>query len=126
MIEGPEDAMFAQLPRSVQPAISGRLKEGLVLFKVHRSPSDTDMLGDAIIARGNEEALWLTGYEDRILYDCRKSGLEKFAGLIILHFRMSGLRIKAIRSFLPMHPVHPIRSIRSRKRQSWMRWQMQG
>lgn len=82
VINGPEDKAFKELPAKIRPLIKDRLKDGLVLMKVHRSPSDTDVLGDAIIARGNPKALWLTGYEDRILFDCRKKGLEQFAGFI--------------------------------------------
>lgn len=52
--------------------------DGLVIFKMHRSP-DPDMQSGIVIARRNPEALWITGYEDRIVYDGRKVGDEKYS-----------------------------------------------
>ena len=77
----PQEAL-SKLPKSVQSAAEAIAKEGLITFKVHRSPSDTNVQGELIIAKRNEEALWLSGYEDRILYDGRKEGIEQFTGLL--------------------------------------------
>jgi hypothetical protein len=56
--------------------------EGLVIMKLHRSPAEATAQGDLIIARRNPSALWLSDYEDRIIYDGRKQGAAKYAGLI--------------------------------------------
>ena len=58
------------------------LKDGLVVFKLHRSPNDARTAGDLVIARRNPEALWISGYEDRILYDARRGDGKKYGGLI--------------------------------------------
>lgn len=47
-------------------------KDGLIILKVHRSPFEAEAQGDIIIARRNPNALWLSDYEDRIIYDGRK------------------------------------------------------
>jgi len=60
---------------SVVNAIFG---EGLIVMKAHRTP-DPDFQGDLIIAKRNPKALWITGYKDRILYDGRKKGAEKYS-----------------------------------------------
>lgn len=62
----------------------GRLfEEGLVIMKLHRSPAGAAASqGDLIIARRNPDALWLSDYEDRIVYDGRKHGAAKYADLI--------------------------------------------
>jgi L-lysine 2,3-aminomutase len=57
----------------------GAFGEGLVVMKVHRSPFSAGTQGDLIIARRNPEALWLSDYEDRIVYDGRKAPGEKYA-----------------------------------------------
>lgn len=58
------------------------LAEGLVVFRLHRTPHE-DRQSDLIIARRNPEALWITGYEDRIIYDGRKaSRAGKWAQLL--------------------------------------------
>jgi L-lysine 2,3-aminomutase len=52
----------------------------LVMMKIHRSPFEATTQGDIVIARGNPKALWLSDYEDRIIYDGRKlSPLETLA-----------------------------------------------
>ncbi|MGI9436022.1 MAG: KamA family radical SAM protein [Geminicoccaceae bacterium] len=53
------------------------LKRGLIFFKCHRSPSKEDLQGGLIIAVRNPEALWLSGYEDRLIYDCRSGGVNR-------------------------------------------------
>lgn len=60
------------------------LAKGLIVFKIHRSPYSATSQGELIIAHSNSEAYWLTDYEDRILYDGRKEGLDKLKGLISL------------------------------------------
>ena len=42
------------------------------MLKVHRSPHEASTQGDLIVARRNPQALWLSDYEDRIVYDGRK------------------------------------------------------
>lgn len=42
-------------------------EEGIIIFKIHRSPGDASTQGKLIIARRNPEALWITGYQDRII-----------------------------------------------------------
>jgi L-lysine 2,3-aminomutase len=43
----------------------------LIVFKIHRSPGVADTQGELIIAKSNPEALWISDYEDRIVYDGR-------------------------------------------------------
>ena len=52
-------------------ALGEALADGLVIFRLHRTPYD-DRQSDIVIARRNPDALWISGYEDRILYDGRK------------------------------------------------------
>lgn len=47
--------------------------DGLVVMKVHRSPASASSQGDLIIARRNPQALWLSDYEDRMIYDGRQA-----------------------------------------------------
>jgi L-lysine 2,3-aminomutase len=63
-------------------AATGVFGEGLVIMKMHRSPAEAGAQGDLIIARRNPNALWLSDYEDRIIYDGRKRGAAKYAGLM--------------------------------------------
>ncbi|MHA1539990.1 MAG: KamA family radical SAM protein [Alphaproteobacteria bacterium] len=42
---------------------------GFVILKIQRSPGDAETRGNLIIAKSNPEALWLSGYKDRIIYD---------------------------------------------------------
>lgn len=65
-------AMGVNLPKEAQAfadAIFG--EHGLIFFKFHRTPKGSRQ-GDLIIARRNPKALWISGYEDRIIYDARK------------------------------------------------------
>ena len=57
------------------------LQRGLIFFKVHRSPSRHDLQGGMIVAARRPEALWLSAYEDRILYDCRPGGVNRLGEL---------------------------------------------
>jgi lysine 2,3-aminomutase len=51
-----------------------RFESGIVVFKIHRSPGFGESQGELIIAKSNPEALWISDYEDRILYDGRRLG----------------------------------------------------
>lgn len=55
--------------------------DGLVVFKLHRTPSLSKQ-SDLIVARRNPEALWISGYEDRLLYDGRRGVLRQYAPLL--------------------------------------------
>ncbi|MCB1590855.1 MAG: hypothetical protein KDI90_00250 [Alphaproteobacteria bacterium] len=70
------------LPEKMRATLISLLGEGITIFKCYRSPHDAESQGDIIIAKGNPEALWLSGYEDRIIYDARRDTGEKFSGLI--------------------------------------------
>jgi lysine 2,3-aminomutase len=65
-----------------EAAADGVFGEGLVIMKLHRSPAEARSQGDLIIARRNPNALWLSDYEDRVIYDGREQGTAKYAGLI--------------------------------------------
>lgn len=68
--------------RAVGGEIGDALAEGLVVFRLHRTPHE-DRQGDLVIARRNPQALWITGYEDRIIYDGRKQSQSgKWAQLL--------------------------------------------
>jgi L-lysine 2,3-aminomutase len=53
---------------------AGVFGEGLVIMKMHRSPAAASAQGELIVARRNPNALWLSDYEDRIIYDGRRRG----------------------------------------------------
>jgi lysine 2,3-aminomutase len=42
---------------------------GLTIFKIFRAPGDASSQGNIIIARSNPDALWISGYQDRIVSD---------------------------------------------------------
>ncbi|HBR68899.1 MAG TPA: hypothetical protein DEA55_05940 [Rhodospirillaceae bacterium] len=75
---------FEMLPLALQIAVKDLLGDGLVIFRFHRSPHEAGAQGDLVIAKRNPEALWITGYEDRIIYDARRPEHEKYAGLVSL------------------------------------------
>ncbi len=77
------------LPKKIRVVLEGLLGDGLIMFKAHRSPHEARTQGDLVIAKRNPDALWISGYEDRILYDGRKESGDKYAGLL-------GLILKAI------------------------------
>jgi len=64
VIEG--DERLSHLPGPLGEAMA----DGIVVFRLHRTPH-SDRQSDIVIARRNPDALWITGYEDRILYDGR-------------------------------------------------------
>jgi lysine 2,3-aminomutase len=81
VIDKPDFArMGVNIPEAFQQFVDELLGDGLVVLKVHRTPY-ADFQGDLVIARRNPEALWITGYEDRIIYDGRKEGDEKYSPL---------------------------------------------
>ena len=75
---------FDTLPAALQVSIKELLGEGLIIFRAHRSPHEATSQGDLIIAKRNPEALWISGYEDRILYDSRRPDHEKYGGIVAM------------------------------------------
>lgn len=75
---------FGKLPMALQVAVKDLLGDGLVIFRMHRSPHDASSQSDLVIAKRNPEALWISGYEDRIIYDSRRGADEKYGGLVSL------------------------------------------
>ncbi len=81
-IKIPEDQA---MPGVMQLMMNELFGDGLVIFRIHRSPHEAESQADVIIAKCNPEALWISGYEDRILYDTRKgSHNNKYEGLMQL------------------------------------------
>jgi lysine 2,3-aminomutase len=80
VIEGPVhdgESVFA-------PDIASVFADGLVVMKMHRSPGSAIQQGDLVIARRNPDALWLSDYEDRIVYDGRKAPDDKYKRYVLL------------------------------------------
>ncbi|MBW8831779.1 MAG: hypothetical protein JF606_20635 [Burkholderiales bacterium] len=77
VIDGPPAGAHGQWPT----AVTNVFGEGVVVMKVHRSPHSATSQGDLIIARRNPNALWLSDYEDRIVYDGRREEGEKYKRL---------------------------------------------
>ncbi len=80
-LELPKDELKA-LPGRLGDILDTLLGDGLIIFKSHRSPFEAETQGDLIIAKRNPEALWISGYEDRIIYDTRQGKGHKYDGLI--------------------------------------------
>lgn len=81
IIDKPDFSKFGlNIPEAIQGFIDQLIGDGLVIFKMHRTPY-ADIQGGIVIARRNPEALWITGYEDRIIYDGRKAGDDRYAPL---------------------------------------------
>ncbi len=81
VIDGPDfAALGVEIPKEAQAMLKAIIGDGLVVLKAHRTP-DTSFQGDLIVARRNPEALWISGYEDRIIFDGRKAGAEKYGPL---------------------------------------------
>src|SRR5262249_52144901 len=72
------------IPESAREALNTLMGEGLTVFRAHRSPHEADTQFDLVIAKRNPEALWISGYEDRILYDARRPADQKYNGLVQL------------------------------------------
>ncbi len=79
------------MPGVMQLMLNELFGDGLVVFRSHRSPFEAESQGDIIIAKRNPEALWISGYEDRILYDTRR-GREnnKYEGLMQILMKALG------------------------------------
>jgi L-lysine 2,3-aminomutase len=70
--------------RGLAGPLGEALADGLIIFRLHRTPYQ-DRQGDLVIARRNPDALWISGYEDRILFDGRKQAAnEQIAPLLAL------------------------------------------
>jgi hypothetical protein len=50
------------------PGVPGT-EDGIVIFKMLRSPADAPSRGRVCIAARNPEAIWVDGYADRVIYD---------------------------------------------------------
>jgi len=61
--------------RGLGGPLGDALADGLVVFRQHRSPH-AEAQGELVIARRNPDAVWITGYEDRILFDGRKERVD--------------------------------------------------
>ncbi len=66
-----------KIPQEFRKFISELIKDGLIIFKLHRTPY-AKLQGGIVVARRNPKALWITDYEDRIIYDGRKSDDARF------------------------------------------------
>jgi lysine 2,3-aminomutase len=72
----------ARLAEALGGPLGQALAEGLVIFRLHRTPFENRQ-SDIVIARRNLDALWITGYEDRIVYDGRREDADdKFGPLL--------------------------------------------
>jgi hypothetical protein len=68
------------VPAAAQQVLDAIFGDGLVVLKVHRTP-EQGRHGDLVIAKRNPQALWISGYEDLILYDARKGEGNQFSPL---------------------------------------------
>ncbi len=82
---------FNLLPLALRTAVKELLSDGLIIFKFHRSPHHARSQGDLVIAKRNSEALWISSYEDRIIYDSRCEDNEKYNGLVSLLIKGFGV-----------------------------------
>lgn len=72
IIDKPDFAkMGVEIPPAFKSFVDSIVGDGLVIMKQHRTPY-SEKQGDLVIARRNPNALWISGYEDRIIYDGRK------------------------------------------------------
>ena len=85
-----ETPQFDFLPLPLQVMLKELLGDGLVIFRAHRSPHEASAQGDLVIAKRNPEALWISGYEDRILYDFRKPEHAKYSGFVSMLLQSFG------------------------------------
>ncbi len=70
------------LPEKMRDTLISLLGDGITIFKSYRSPHEAESQGNLVIAKSNPEALWISGYEDRIIYDTRRDDGHKYGGLI--------------------------------------------
>ncbi len=81
--DGIPNASLAAMSEEQAATAGALLGEGLIVFKVHRSPFAAHSQCDLVIARRNPNALWISDYEDRILYDGRKKDVAgKYEGVV--------------------------------------------
>ncbi len=71
------------ISKDLEKIIDNVIGEGLIIFRLHRTP-DPKVQGGIIIARRNPKALWISDYEDRIIFDGRKIGDARFNQLALL------------------------------------------
>ena len=90
----PKETLEALTPaqREVLEPILG---QGLVMFKVHRSPHSASSQGDIVIARSNPTATWFGDYVDDILYDACADDAEQYTGLLAILGLVEGLKAVA-------------------------------
>ena len=74
------DAHLNAAPEAVKHFIQSFMGDGLIIFKLHRTPY-AKIQGGVVVARRNPDALWISNYEDRIIYDGRKNGDDRFTAL---------------------------------------------
>jgi L-lysine 2,3-aminomutase len=74
--------LASTVPAAAREAIEAILGEGIVVFRAHRAPHEADTQFGLVIARRNPEALWISGYEDRVLYDFRREADQRYSGLV--------------------------------------------
>ncbi len=72
-------ALAPDLPEEALKLANAIFKDGIIIFKAHRTGESSTSQGQIVIAKRNPEALWISGYEDRILYDGRKDGDARFS-----------------------------------------------
>jgi L-lysine 2,3-aminomutase len=82
IIERPKlEELSSQLPKDIRAVVEKLFGDGLIFFKLHRTP-DPKKQSALIVARRNPDALWITGYEDRLVYDGRRDGSQPYAPLV--------------------------------------------
>jgi len=86
VVDGIPHEFSSLLPEELNEALHG----GFIIFKIHRSPYSAETQSDIVIARRNPEALWISGYEDRIIYDGRRQGQERFKALVLIAAMSAG------------------------------------
>lgn len=82
VIDGLSEAGLSILPAEIRRPLQVALGDGLIVFKVYRSPFSAETQGALVIAKRNPEAVWISGYEDRILYDGRIPSGNKYKQII--------------------------------------------
>ncbi|MDE3061320.1 MAG: hypothetical protein KGJ06_09945, partial [Pseudomonadota bacterium] len=84
VIDGLPESLLESLPEEVAAAALKIFGDGIVVLKMHRSPASAETQGELVIARRNPKALWISDYEDRMIYDGRKKGDAKYAAMAAL------------------------------------------
>ena len=82
VLDGADMTKLEGLAPEIRSAIETLFSDGLIVFKAHRTGESSKSQGDLVIAKRNPDALWITGYEDRIIYDGRtKKGFAALADM---------------------------------------------